>query len=63
MEAPQKQSLLAFGVSRAGVHLCGAYGVADLLLKNQPSDDEYGTSILKYMEEYGGYNVSPADFF
>lgn len=46
----------------AGAHLRGAYGVADLLLKNQPSHDEYGTSILKYVEEYGGYNVSPADF-
>lgn len=46
----------------AGAHLRGAYGVADLLSKNQPSNDEYGTSILKYVEEYGGYNVSPADF-
>ncbi|RUT06448.1 hypothetical protein DSM106972_027050 [Dulcicalothrix desertica PCC 7102] len=46
----------------AGAHLRGPYGVADLLLKNQPSHDEYGTSILKYIEEYGGYNVSPADF-
>ncbi|NEU73393.1 LysM peptidoglycan-binding domain-containing protein [Hassallia byssoidea VB512170] len=46
----------------AGAHLRGPYGVADLLLKNQPSHDEYGTSILKYMEEYGGYNVQAADF-
>jgi LysM domain len=46
----------------AGAHLRGAYGVADLLLKNQSSNDEYGTSILKYVEEYGGYDVSPVDF-
>ncbi|MBD0347462.1 MAG: hypothetical protein ICV63_22105, partial [Coleofasciculus sp. Co-bin14] len=46
----------------AGAHLRGPYGLADLLLKNQTSYDEYGTSILKYIEEYGGYNVSPADF-
>jgi len=46
----------------AAAHLRGPYGLADLLLKNQISHDEYGTSILKYLEEYGGYNVSPADF-
>lgn len=46
----------------AGAHLRGPYGVANLLLNNQVSHDEYGTSILRYMEEYGGYNVSLADF-
>jgi hypothetical protein len=46
----------------AGAHLRGPYGVANLLLNNQVSHDEYGTSILRYMEEYGGYNIRVADF-
>jgi nucleoid-associated protein YgaU len=46
----------------AGAHLRGPYGVANLLLNDQVSHDEYGTSILRYIEEYGGYNVTPADF-
>jgi uncharacterized protein YkwD len=46
----------------AGAHLRGPYGVANLLLNNEVSHDEYGTSILRYMEEYGGYNVKVADF-
>jgi len=46
----------------AGAHLRGPYGVANLLLSDQVSYDEYGTSILKYIEDYGGYNVTPADF-
>jgi len=46
----------------AGAHLRGANGLADLLLKDQVSADEFGTSILEYMSELGGYDVSPADF-
>ncbi|BAZ08585.1 hypothetical protein NIES4071_03900 [Calothrix sp. NIES-4071] len=46
----------------AGAHLRGSGGVADLLLNNKVSYDQFGTSILRYMEEYGGYNVTPADF-
>jgi hypothetical protein len=46
----------------AGAHLRGPYGVANLLLSNQVSHDEFGTSILRYIKEYGGYNVTPADF-
>lgn len=46
----------------AGAHLRGPYGVANLLLNNEVSHDEFGTSILRYIEEYGGYNVAPADF-
>jgi hypothetical protein len=45
-----------------GAHLRGPYGVANLLLNDEVSHDEFGTSILRYMEEYGGYNVAPADF-
>jgi hypothetical protein len=46
----------------AGTHLRGPYGVANLLLNNQVPHDEFGTSILRYMEEYSGYNITPADF-
>ncbi|OKH30527.1 hypothetical protein NIES2101_42310 [Calothrix sp. HK-06] len=45
----------------AGAHLRGSHGVANLLLNNKVSYDTFGTSILRYMEEYGGYNVTPAD--
>lgn len=46
----------------AGAHLRGSGGVANLLLNNKVSHDQNGTSILRYMEEYGGYNVSTVDF-
>jgi LysM repeat protein len=46
----------------AGAHLRGPYGLADLLLKNEVSHDEFGTSILRYINEYGGYQVTPEDF-
>ena len=46
----------------AGAHLSGPYGVANLLLKGVVVGDEFGTSILKYVDEYGGYEVTPADF-
>lgn len=46
----------------AGAHLRGPYGVVDLLIKNQVSNDEFGTSILRYMDEYGGYDTTPQDF-
>ncbi|KYC42293.1 hypothetical protein WA1_20170 [Scytonema hofmannii PCC 7110] len=46
----------------AGAHLSGPFGLANLLLKNEVPHDEFGTSMLRYVEEYGGYNVSPADF-
>jgi LysM repeat protein len=46
----------------AGAHLSGPYGVANLLLKGLIVGDEFGTSILKYVDEYGGYDVTPADF-
>ncbi|MBW4598391.1 MAG: LysM peptidoglycan-binding domain-containing protein [Calothrix sp. FI2-JRJ7] len=46
----------------AGAHLRGAYGLADLLLKDAVTYDEFGTSILRYVDEYGGYDVKPEDF-
>jgi LysM domain len=47
----------------AGAHLRGSGGVENLLLKGQVDHDENGTSILKYVNVYGGYAVTPADFF
>ncbi|MGI2904986.1 hypothetical protein [Tolypothrix sp. VBCCA 56010] len=38
------------------------HGLADLLLKNEVSHDEFGTSILRYINEYGGYQVTKEDF-
>jgi len=46
----------------AGAYLRGPYSVADLLLKNKVSHDAFGTSILRYMDEYGGYDCKSADF-
>ena len=46
----------------AGAHLRGPYGVANVLLKDEVSFDEFGTSILQYMSEFSGFNVTEADF-
>lgn len=46
----------------AGAHLRGPYGVADLLLKGMVTFDEFKTSILRYVDEYGGYAITPEDF-
>ncbi|MGD1896778.1 MAG: hypothetical protein ACFB16_07480 [Phormidesmis sp.] len=46
----------AFGML-AGAHLRGPYGLANLLLNGTVSVDEYGTSILRYVDEYAGYSV------
>ena len=45
-----------FGIL-AGAHLRGAYGLANLLLNGEASQDEYGTSIVRYVDEYAGYDV------
>ncbi len=39
----------------AAAHLRGAWGTLDLLKRGAVSSDEYGTSILKYMTQFGGY--------
>ena len=41
----------------ASAHLQGPGGVAQLLLNNQASHDEYGTNILSYMDWFGGYET------
>lgn len=39
----------------ASAHLQGPGGVANLLLNNVASSDEYGTNILFYMDSFGGH--------
>ncbi len=41
----------------ASAHLQGPGGVANLLLNGAVSHDEYGTNILSYMGEFGGYDT------
>ncbi|MGH8003022.1 MAG: hypothetical protein ACREPR_27215, partial [Brasilonema sp.] len=45
----------------AGAHLRGPDKVVDLLLKDKVSYDEFGTSILEYMEMFGGYYMTTKD--
>ena len=49
-------TITPFGIL-AGAHLRGPYGLANLLLNGSVSYDEYGTSILRYVDEYAGYDV------
>lgn len=41
----------------AAAHLRGAWGTATLLLSGSVSEDEYGTSILQYIDQFGGYEA------
>ncbi|MEM8553640.1 MAG: hypothetical protein AAGF71_02320 [Pseudomonadota bacterium] len=45
----------------AASHLRGAFGTVNLLLGGGASTDENGTSILRYIEEYGGYDSPTVD--
>ncbi len=45
----------------AGAHLRGAPAVVDLLRSGSVSIDEYGTSILQYIEQFGGYDSPSVD--
>ncbi|PHO03759.1 hypothetical protein CSC82_09235 [Rhodobacteraceae bacterium 4F10] len=45
----------------AAAHLRGAYGTLALLQSNDVSTDEYGTSILKYIDDFGGYDSPTVD--
>lgn len=40
----------------AAAHLSGAYGTLNLLQNGAVSTDEYGTSILQYIDQFGGYD-------
>ena len=44
----------------ASAHLRGAPATVDLLLHGALSNDEYGTSILQYMEQFGSYDAPSA---
>ncbi len=46
----------------AAAHLKGADKVVDLLVSGKVSQDPFGTSILAYLEEFGGYETTPKDF-
>lgn len=41
----------------AAAHLRGAWGTLDLLNNGSVSADEYGTSILKYIQQFGAYDT------
>lgn len=41
----------------AAAHLRGEYGVTNLLLNNEVSSDESGTSILEYLREFADYQA------
>ncbi len=45
----------------AAAHLRGAYGTLDLLLRDNVTTDEYGTSILRYIDQFGGYRFPDAE--
>ncbi|MEC4814357.1 MAG: hypothetical protein SAK29_13935 [Scytonema sp. PMC 1069.18] len=46
----------------AGAHLRGSDRVAELLVQGKVSQDEFGTSILDYVEEFGDYDITINDF-
>ena len=45
----------------AAAHLRGAYGTLDLLLRDTVTTDEYGTSILQYIDQFGVYRMPDAE--
>ena len=45
----------------AAAHLRGAYGMLNLLQSGTVSADENGTSILQYIEQFGGYDTPTDD--
>ncbi|MEO1764147.1 MAG: hypothetical protein AAFR83_19815 [Cyanobacteria bacterium J06629_18] len=46
----------------AAAHLKGPDKVVDLLVSGKVSQDYFGTSILSYLEEFGGYKTTSQDF-
>jgi len=45
----------------AAAHLCGAWGVAKYLNSGVVSADEFGTSILLYLQKFSGYELHPVN--
>ncbi|MDF1761304.1 MAG: hypothetical protein P1U40_12295 [Coxiellaceae bacterium] len=52
----QETAVVTLSGILASAHLQGPGGVANLLLNNSASSDEYGTNILFYMDSFGGYD-------
>jgi hypothetical protein len=48
---------LTFTGILAAAHLVGPYGTLDLLLEGQVTTDENGTSVLQYIQQFGGYST------
>jgi hypothetical protein len=46
----------------AGAHLRGPYGLANFLLEDEVTCDEFGTPIIQYLYEFSDFNVTEADF-
>jgi len=47
----------------AAAHLKGPDKVVDLLINGKASQDHFGTSIVTYLQEFGGYEITSKDFF
>ncbi|CUK18059.1 hypothetical protein RUE5091_04195 [Ruegeria denitrificans] len=46
----------------AAAHLRGAWGTLSLLQGGNVSTDEYGTSILRYIDQFGGYDAPSVEY-
>ena len=57
---PVEVTLTLTGIM-AAAHLRGAYGTLELLKAGAVSSDEYGTSILRYVDQFGGYDTPGVD--
>ncbi len=58
---PQNNETVSVNLTLTGIlaasHLRGAWGTASLLLQDSVTTDEYGTSILQYIKQFGGYEA------
>lgn len=58
---PRTVKITLSGIITAA-HLKGPDKVVDLLVNGKVSQDPFGTSIVAYLEEFGGYETAPSDF-
>ncbi|MEL6460731.1 MAG: hypothetical protein AAFQ91_21140 [Cyanobacteria bacterium J06621_15] len=58
---PRRIKITLSGIITAA-HLKGPDKVVDLLVSGKVSQDSFGTSILSYLEEFGGYKTTSQDF-
>ncbi|MEM7725421.1 MAG: hypothetical protein AAF208_03500 [Cyanobacteria bacterium P01_A01_bin.45] len=61
-EGKTKRIKITLSGAIAAAHLKGADKVVDLLVNGKVSSDPFGTSIISYLEEFGGYKTIPQDF-